>query len=328
MRLAPFAAFAPLALFASAASAQAPGPPKLGFPLACEIGKTCEVQHYVDRDPAGGMLDYHCGHRTEPKHNAIDIRLIDMAQQKRGVDVLAAAAGRVLAVRDGVPDNVAGQPLPKTGQCGNRVAIDHGGNWITDYCHLEKGTLKVKAGDVVQAGQPIGQVGMSGGTEFPHLHMSLQHGNTFVDPFAPNPGANPSCGAHDVLWTPAAMRQLAYKRGAVLLAGLSGQRVGTPETEAGNVPRFTASAPLLVLYTRVIGLEPGDQIELVITGPGGKVVADRRAPPLPRYRDQTDVSLAHPRPPGGWQKGAYAGLVKVWRGGKLAIEKKLPPTPI
>jgi hypothetical protein len=328
MRLLPLAGLSALALLASAASAQAPGPPKLGFPLACEIGKTCEIQHYMDRDPAGGMVDYHCGHRTEPKHNAIDIRLIDMAQQKRGVDVLAAAAGRVLAVRDGVPDNVAGQPLPKTTECGNRVAIDHGDHWITDYCHLEKGTLKVKAGDTVQAGQPIGQVGLSGLTEFPHLHMSLQHGNTFVDPFAPNPGANPSCGAHDVLWTPTAMRQLAYKRGEVLVAGLSGQQVGTPETEAGNVPRFTASAPVLVLYTRVIGLEPGDQIELVITGPGGKVVADQRAAALPRYRDQTDVALAHRRPPTGWEKGAYAGFVKVWRDGKVAIEKKLPPTAI
>jgi hypothetical protein len=327
MRLAPLSALAAVA-FASAALAQTPPAPKLGFPLACEIGKSCEVQHYMDRDPLGGMVDYHCGHRTEPKHNAIDIRLIDMAQQRRGVDVLAAAAGRVLTVRDGVPDNLPGKPLPTSGQCGNRVAIDHGDHWITDYCHLEQGSLKVKAGDMVQAGQPIGQVGMSGGTEFPHLHMSLQHGNVFVDPFAPQPGGNPGCAMRDPIWTPAALRELGYKPGAVLVAGLSGDRVGSPETDAGNAARFTARSPLLVLYTRVIGLEAGDQIELLITGPGGKVVADQRVAPLTHYRDQTDVSLAHAPPATGWAKGAYGGIVRVWRDGKAVIEKTLPPSGI
>ena len=39
-------------------------PPALAFPLACQIGRTCEVQHYVDRDPGPGVRDYKCGRRT------------------------------------------------------------------------------------------------------------------------------------------------------------------------------------------------------------------------------------------------------------------------
>ena len=297
--------------------------PKLGFPLACVIGKTCEVQHYFDRDPGPGMLDYHCGHRSEPAHNGIDIRVLDMAAMHRGVDVLAAAAGRVLAVRDGVADNAPGAPLPSASQCGNRVAIDHGDHWITDYCHLERGTLKVKVGDMVQAGQPIAQVGLTGGTEFPHLHMSLQHGNVFVDPFAPEPGPNPTCAARNPLWTPQALKQLSYKAGEVLVAGISSARAGTPEIEQGGLAPFNASAPLMVGYTRVIGLVAGDEIEIDLTGPGGAVIAHGRLPPLAHDRDQSDASLAHARPPGGWPHGAYGGEVKVWRGGKVVLDRKM-----
>lgn len=329
MRLPLLLGLAAAALTAPAAAlAQSPaGAPRLGFPLACEIGKSCEIQHYMDRDPGPGLLDYHCANRVEPQHNAIDIRLIDLSQMRRGVDVVAAAPGRVIAIRDGVPDNAPGAPIPSQQQCGNRIGIAHGNGWITDYCHLEKGTLKVKMGDVVRAGQPIAQVGLSGGTEFPHLHMSLQHGNTFVDPFAPAPGPNPTCGAVDPLWTPAALHELGYKAGAVLMAGLSGQRVGSSETDNGNETPFSAAAPLLVLYTRVIGLEAGDQIEVALTGPSG-VISDQRAPPLKTYRDQTDISLAHARPPAGWAHGAYAGVVKVWRGGKVVIEKRLAPVTL
>lgn len=332
MSRAVFAAFALAALSAPAAMAvaQAPaaGPPKLGFPLACKIGQTCEIQHYFDRDPGPGVADYHCGRRSEPAHNGIDIRLLDLAQMHRGVDVLAEAAGVVRAVRDGVADNVIGQPIPNAQQCGNRVAIDHGGGWLTDYCHLEHGTLKVKAGEVVRAGQPMAQVGLSGGTEFPHLHVSLQHVNTFVDPFAPAAGANPSCGAKDPLWTPQALAEMPYKTGTVLVAGLTGQRVGQPEIEAGGAPRFTATDPLLTIYTRVIGLEAGDQIELALAGPGGVKLAGGRLPPLPHDRDQTEASLNHPRPAAGWPHGAYSGVIRVWRGGKAVIERRVAPLAI
>lgn len=334
MRLAPFAALAfaaisaPAALAAEPAPAPASGPPRLGFPLACRIGQSCEIQHYVDRDDGPGMADYHCGRRTEPAHNGIDIRLLDLSQMRRGVDVLAEAAGVVRAVRDGVADNVIGQPIPTAQQCGNRVAINHGGGWMTDYCHLEQGTLTVKVGDVVRAGQAIGRVGLSGGTEFPHLHVSVQHLNTFVDPFAPAPGANSSCQPQAPMWTPQALAEMPYRAGTVLVAGLAGRQMGRPEIEAGGAPAFSATDPVLTIYTRVIGLEAGDQIELTLIGPGGAKLAEGRLPPLARDRDQTEGSLAHRRPAGGWPHGTYAGVVRVWRGGKAVIERRIAPLAI
>src|SRR5689334_24736349 len=130
MRPLPLAALALAALAAPAAHLRAEGEgPRLALPIACEVGRTCEVQHYVDRDPGPGVLDYRCGHRTYDKHNGVDIRLLDMAAQRRGVNVLAAAAGRVARLRDGKPDvsvRAAGAPSVSGQECGNGVVIDHG----------------------------------------------------------------------------------------------------------------------------------------------------------------------------------------------------------
>ena len=91
MRLAPFAALLALTAAAPATApwAQTPAPaptPRLGFPLACEIGRTCEIQHYVDRDPGPGVLDYRCGRRTYDKHDGIDIRLLDMTAEQGDIE--------------------------------------------------------------------------------------------------------------------------------------------------------------------------------------------------------------------------------------------------
>lgn len=318
-----------LALGAHAAAAPAASaPPKLAFPLACHIGKDCEIQHYVDRDPGPGARDYHCGPRTYDKHDGIDIRLLDMAQQRRGVDVLAAAAGRVVATRDGVEDisiRTPGAPSIKGRECGNRVGIAVGGGWIVDYCHLARGSVRVKVGDMVAAGQPVAKVGLSGDTEFPHLHVSVQHGNTFVDPFEPDPSAN-ACGPQGALWDPAALAQMRYKAGAVLNAGFAAQPLTMDQVEDGGIPAPTGSAPAVVAYARLIGLQSGDVIAMKLTGPGGKVLAQTRQPPLARYRDEDLVYVGRKQPPEGWAHGAYRAEVQVIRQGKVAVTRTFVTT--
>lgn len=324
MRTSLLAALA-FALLAPAGARAAAGP-KLGFPLACQIGRTCEVQHYVDRDPGPGVLDYHCGHRTYDKHNGIDIRLLDMAAQRRGVDVLAAAAGRVARLRDGVSDisvRTPGAPSVTGQECGNGVVIDHGDGWETQYCHVAKGSVRVKVGAVVKPGTPIARVGLSGQTEFPHLHLTVRHAGQVVDPFAPQAQAQKSCTSQASMWTPQAMSALAYKAGVILNAGFAAAPVTNETIEAGGIAPPTAAAAALVAYMRVAESQVGDELEITLRGPDGAPLATHRLPPLDRDKAQYFTMLGRKRPPGGWKPGRYSAELKVWRAGKVALEKRI-----
>ena len=324
MRLA-LIAFAAAALAPLAGLHAAPHGPRLAFPLACQIGVSCEVQNYVDRDPGAGVLDYHCGHRTYQAHNGVDIRVNDMAEQRAGVAVLAAAAGRVARLRDGEPDisiRAPGAPSIVGRECGNGVVIDHGDGWETQYCHLARGSVKVKAGDMVTAGQPIARVGLSGDTEFPHLHLTVRHGTQVVDPFAPEPVAAPACAAQRPLWTAEAAHQLAYKRGAVLNTGFGSAISPAEAIEARTVAAPTAAAPAMVAYVRLIGLEAGDLVELALTGPDGRVLATSSQPPLDRDKAQWVSQVGRKAPAGGWPRGVYSAQAQVRRGGAVVISKR------
>src|SRR5258708_27524684 len=288
MRLAPFAALGlTLALAPLGVRAASEGP-KFALPLACEIGRSCEVQHYVDRDPGPGALDYRCGHRTYQGHNGVDIRLLDMTAERAGVDVLAAAAGRVARLRDGVQDisiRTPGAPSVAGQECGNGVVVDHGDGWETQYCHVARGSVRVKVGDTVAAGQPLARVGLSGDTEFPHLHFTVRHAGPVVDPFAPDMTNPTVCRAQQTtLWPASHLRQLAYKAGAVLNRGFASRAgtLGTGEARGPAGPRHTTPP---VAHPRLIGLEAGDSVELAMTGPRGEVLVQSQLAPLTPAHD-------------------------------------------
>lgn len=56
---------------------------------------------------------------------------------------------------------------------GNHVVIDHGSGVFSAYGHLRRDSLRVSVGDRVHTGQPIGEVGNSGNSSEPHLHVQL-----------------------------------------------------------------------------------------------------------------------------------------------------------
>ncbi len=90
-----------------------------------------------------------------------------------GKPVLAPAAGLVTEAVDGVEDNVPGKMNPEQ-LYGNHVVIDLGQGEFAVICHFQNGSLKVKPGDHVRAGQPLGLCGNSGNSSEPHVHIHLQ----------------------------------------------------------------------------------------------------------------------------------------------------------
>jgi hypothetical protein len=315
-----------LLLMSVLALADAPAPTlAFGLPIACDLGRTCEIQNYVDRDPGPGSKDYRCGSRSYDVHNGIDFRLLDMRLQKAGVAVLAAADGKVSRVRDGVADvsvREAGAAAVKGQECGNGLVVEHAGGLSTQYCHMAKGSLVVKPGALVKAGDKLGLVGLSGNTEYPHLHFTVRRGQTLIDPFAPDTTVPAGqCGAGASLWRADVKASLAYKAGAVLNAGFAGGAVDMAAIEAGVAPP-TASAGVLVAYVRAIGLQAGDQQSLVVRAPDGEIVAQTDTPPLPRDQAQRLLYVGKPRPSTGWRAGRYEAVYRVVRNGRAVIERR------
>ena len=57
------------------------------------------------------------------------------------------------------------------------VVIDHGNGEFSMMGHMQKGSVRVKPGEVVKQGQVLGLMGNSGDTSGPHIHYQLQAGS-------------------------------------------------------------------------------------------------------------------------------------------------------
>lgn len=110
-----------------------------------------------------------------------------------GADVLAVADGRVIEAADNQPEDPSAMQHPDESQeayftrlqkeqaerlekgsiLGNYLVIDHGQSEFSLYAHLKPGSVRVKKGDQVKAGDVIGNLGSSGNSTEPHLHFQL-----------------------------------------------------------------------------------------------------------------------------------------------------------
>lgn len=97
-----------------------------------------------------------------------------------GQSIVSPGAGKVVAAVDGIADNVPGT-TDKEHLAGNHVVVDHGKNEFSFLAHLEQGSVLVKVGDEVKAGQKLGRCGNSGNTDQPHLHYHLANAADLVN---------------------------------------------------------------------------------------------------------------------------------------------------
>jgi hypothetical protein len=187
---------------------------------------------------------------------------------------------------------------------------------------MARGSVAVRSGREVKAGDRIGQIGLSGLTEFPHLHFAVLKDGKPVDPFAYG-APEKSCGGGRSLWEPSAQRALAYQAGSVLNKGFSPAPVTMEAIESGaaeqNTP--TTGSPALVAYVRAIGLKGGDVQILALFDPDGKPLTQSKAPPLDRDKAQWMLFTGVRQPEGGFRPGLYRALYRVERDGRPAIEQ-------
>jgi len=291
--------------------------PALSLPIDCTLGKTCYIQNYVDRDPGPNAQDFRCGGLSYDGHKGTDFGLPTLADMRRGVDVLASAPGVVRGFRDGV-DDVGPTAATKGRECGNGVVLRHPDGWETQYCHMKSGSLTVKIGQSVQRGEVLGQVGLSGRAEFPHVELSVRHNGDTVDPFASDPGSN--CDAAG----PSLWRDLPeYTPGGLLDAGFS---PGIPDYElvkdgtAGQT-ELAGDAPGLVIFGFGYASQQGDVMEMQIAGPTGEILLQRieLGKSQAQFFRATGKRLSKAR----WPSGRYLGTVILRRGARILGERHL-----
>ena len=157
-----------------------------------------------------------------------------------GAEVLSPVAGEIVSTIDSFPDNPLGTKDTKN-PAGNHVIIKADEHTFVFLAHMQKGSIKVKTGDHVDAGQVLGLCGNSGNTTAPHIHMHIQEAPTFNE----GAGQNPIFHAIDVDLTGKHFAQVDWP----VIRGLFVEQnepdnASVPATKAATTAADTPAAPI------------------------------------------------------------------------------------
>ena len=292
--------------------------PRFDVPVDCQMGTVCIVQNYFDMDPGPGARDHTCGPLTYNGHSGIDIRVPTYVEMRQGVAVVAAASGTVARLRDRIPDisfRERTDPSEVKGrEAGNGVVIDHGDGWETQYSHLKRGSINVVPGQKVETGDKIGLIGLSGRTEFPHVHFSIRHNGKTVDPYT---GLEPESGCGESsrsLWSEAALQQMVYRPGGLLVAGFSNRPPELQEILKGGYrqERLAADSRALLFWAVAWGLRGGDRTQIRLLAPDGQVMTQSEKR-VPKDKAQWYRYIGKKLRSRAWPPGTYVGSYRVVR---------------
>jgi murein DD-endopeptidase MepM/ murein hydrolase activator NlpD len=148
------------------------------WPLAGQNGRDWVINNYVD-GPGSGADDYTGGTRTYPGHAGVDIDISTFRNMDAGVSVMSVGAGQVTSLEETQPD----RNMSCMGDWNHVTVRTPDGSTIM-YGHLRRNSVIVNVGDTVQAGTVLAQVGSSGCSTQPHLHLEAYNPQgALIDPF-------------------------------------------------------------------------------------------------------------------------------------------------
>lgn len=142
--------------------------------LSCNLGSKChdrivfppqETSPYVLPYPVGTSSEIFQAYCNKKGHRG---RLAYDFMFPIGAPITASRGGKVVVSIEKYRDD------DHTPGHNNRVAIRHADSTIAWYAHLQRNSVVVEAGDVVQAGDTLGLCGLSGRSgKVPHLHFEV-----------------------------------------------------------------------------------------------------------------------------------------------------------
>jgi len=115
---------------------------------------------------------------TGDKHN-------NASYHAYNLPIHAVADGTIVAVKDHLPENVPNSTalaitVTDATIAGNHIIEDLGSGHFAAYAHLRPGTITVKTGQRVHAGEVIAHLGNTGNSSEPHLHFQLCDAPSFL----------------------------------------------------------------------------------------------------------------------------------------------------
>ena len=151
---------------------------------------------YVAHGGSSNLSNYHGRFARSQKYalditqlNPLGVRAKGLAPHQLdhyriyGATVRSPCAGTIIAAHNGAPDEPPGVRQNQHAPAGNYLQIQPEGTEIQLLlAHLQPGSLLVKTGDTVLAGQLLARVGNSGHTTEPHLHIHAQIGSQIPVP--------------------------------------------------------------------------------------------------------------------------------------------------
>ncbi|MCP4205403.1 MAG: peptidoglycan DD-metalloendopeptidase family protein [bacterium] len=292
---------------------QSSASPKLVWPLRQRAGYdhpgVWAAVRFVDHDSRlGFLLDYQGGERTydlteiEYNHQGTDLLAWPFGWAKTAlaqVEVVAAAAGRIVERIDGNFDQECGRPLEEE-RTANLVVIAHSDGSIAIYGHLKRGSLSPKQiGDRVEAGEYLGAVASSGQSSYAHLHLEIWGAaGDVIDPFA-----GPHNPTVDESWWQS--QPPYYESGflAVMTHSAEPTVACNYEEKTWRQDRFEPGEDVY-LASFLRDLRRGQKLRIRVLDPDGAVVARSkyraRDPHWAIYPVSHRLALPADAPPGRW----------------------------
>ena len=98
---------------------------------------------------------------------------------------IAPVLAKVVEASDGMAENIPhsgtyAEPITFDNAGGNHVVVEISARRYAFYAHMRPGTVNVKVGDQVHAGDLIGHVGNTGSSTEPHLHFHIDDEPSFL----------------------------------------------------------------------------------------------------------------------------------------------------
>ena len=250
------------------------------FPLDCELGKSCWISNLPRHHLHGKQLDFRCGPITYEYNDGTDIALKDIKQMQEGVSVIAPISGIVEFKRDGVADinvNSTDRKSLEGRECGNEVIISNDEMQVR-LCHLKNKSIHVNVGDKINLGDVVGEVGLSGLTEYPHLHMSLHDkSDTLVREIDPFYGSQPDCGLRpESLWSNPENMEKHATTGIVYNYGFAFEKITAERVMSGDYLRAQPEYPEeFIAFVEIFSVNKGDKLTISILDSGNNIFAKR-----------------------------------------------------